>query len=350
MSHNSDSHFVEDLMENIPKFQYGMDVNPKFTQGCKGFEYTSQLTAFDMLQVQMVHGWLLDPHSDETLCEAIGSKSYNEIVEVVVRGQSLSAELEQVRAQLQSIPSDELQKRVADLETTVQQGQLLREFLDAHSSQLTIYGLQVLHEELKEGDVSVFFRNNHFSTITRRGESLYLLVTDLGYAHSPGVVWEKLDMVDGDTELVNSDFVVPGTQPADIDTQVAMSLSLKKRLKINGPVDLSAEEGDLIAAATEASLRTYNGLDKDEAPQAKMTPEEAEDADMAKATMMEEMDRLMALQLQDQLDQNDDAGYHLAQALQDAENQRVYELRSTTRKPKRKPHPSMEGQNACVIS
>merc|ERR1719343_1055834 len=54
----------------------------------------------------------------------------------------------------------------------------------------------------------VFFRNNHYNTLTKHKNNLYLLVTDFGYADVNSVVWEKLDVIDGDTEYVTGEFQV----------------------------------------------------------------------------------------------------------------------------------------------
>ena len=40
-------------------------------------------------------------------------------------------------------------------------------------------------------ELAVFFRNNHFATITKHGGELYLLATDVGFAREPLVVWER---------------------------------------------------------------------------------------------------------------------------------------------------------------
>jgi ubiquitin carboxyl-terminal hydrolase MINDY-1/2 len=95
---------------------------------------------------------------------------------------------------------------------------MIAEFLASSSHQLTFYGLLKLHE-LKENSFSVFFRNNHFSTLHKHNgevrqdlgyfliilitfyfhfkKKLYLLATDLGFLKEPKIVWEKLSEIDG---------------------------------------------------------------------------------------------------------------------------------------------------------
>ncbi len=52
----------------------------------------------------------------------------------------------------------------------------------------------------------MFFRNNHFSTLYKHKDKLYLLVTDQGYLRERGIVWEVLDQIDGDTTFVDDDY------------------------------------------------------------------------------------------------------------------------------------------------
>ncbi|KAI3944399.1 hypothetical protein MKW98_006560 [Papaver atlanticum] len=86
------------------------------------------------------------------------------------------------------------------------QGDLLRSFFRINASQLTIYGLFCLQEGLKERELCVFFRNNHFSTMFKLNGELYLLATDQGYINQPDLVWEKLNEVNGDTVFMTGNF------------------------------------------------------------------------------------------------------------------------------------------------
>ncbi|KAH9721647.1 MINDY DUB domain-containing protein [Citrus sinensis] len=96
-------------------------------------------------------------------------------------------------------------------EITQQQGELIKSFLKSNANQLTFYGLFCLQDGLKERELCVFFRNNHFSTMFKLlslpydGE-LYLLATDQGYINQPDLVWEKLNEVNGDTLFMTSNF------------------------------------------------------------------------------------------------------------------------------------------------
>ncbi|KAK8503813.1 hypothetical protein V6N12_018987 [Hibiscus sabdariffa] len=91
-------------------------------------------------------------------------------------------------------------------EITPLQGELIENFLKNNASQLTFYGLFSLQEGLKESELCVFFRNNHFSTMFKYNGELYLLATDLGYLNQPNLVWEKLNEVNGDTLFMTGNF------------------------------------------------------------------------------------------------------------------------------------------------
>ncbi|WOL13146.1 ubiquitin carboxyl-terminal hydrolase MINDY-2 [Canna indica] len=88
-----------------------------------------------------------------------------------------------------------------------EQWHVIKKFLEYNASQLTIYGLFCLQEGLKERELCVFFRNNHFSTMFKFKGELYLLVTDQGYLNQPDLVWEKLNEVNGDTVFMTGNFM-----------------------------------------------------------------------------------------------------------------------------------------------
>jgi hypothetical protein len=66
---------------------------------------------------------------------------------------------------------------------------LIQRFLESSPSQLTFEGLFKIHAALAEGELAVLFRNNHFSTVVKRRDNLYALVTDVGFLHKDSVIW-----------------------------------------------------------------------------------------------------------------------------------------------------------------
>ena len=67
--------------------------------------------------------------------------------------------------------------------------QLMSNFLQVNSSQLTVYGLMELYKVVKERQLCILFRNNHFSTLFKFENQLYILVTDSSFLNEPNVVW-----------------------------------------------------------------------------------------------------------------------------------------------------------------
>ena len=47
------------------------------------FEYTKECIIFDLLNISLYHGWLLDPQ-EEDVATAVHSLSYNQLVETII--------------------------------------------------------------------------------------------------------------------------------------------------------------------------------------------------------------------------------------------------------------------------
>ena len=107
---------VQDAIAILPQLQTGIDVNVRFTgvsfscfalffylfifnssilllttisnTNCfiwqvSDFEYTKECIIFDLLNISLYHGWLLDPQ-EEDVATAIHSLTYNQLVERII--------------------------------------------------------------------------------------------------------------------------------------------------------------------------------------------------------------------------------------------------------------------------
>mmetsp|Transcript_57005 Transcript_57005/g.121039 ORF Transcript_57005/g.121039 Transcript_57005/m.121039 type:complete len:536 (+) Transcript_57005:120-1727(+) len=357
---------LNEVLSLLPDLQHGMDVNPKFTSGPTGVEYTKNLAAFDLLGVELVHGWLLDEQDAET-ASVVGSKTYNELIEIVIQGNEAREEVARLEGEMrekesklegdkasnnqsrsvevgddegssgvgregsgpsndsaaeESAPENSSEKaeesgnttsvrpddgnseqkvdenenepdpgqpkkslteeiaktreKISELSLQITKAAVANAFLTSSGHQLTYHGLEQLHKHLGNDALSVFFRNNHFATITKHDGVLYLLATDLGYANTPEIVWEKLDDIDGDTEYANEFFKKPApraelgpapgpaiapelllAQRSQAETDYQLALAMSKGAAATGRTD--DDEGRLMEAAKELSLKTYNG-------------------------------------------------------------------------------------------
>ena len=68
---------IQDAIAILSKLATGIDVNPKF-HSTKGFEFTDEIAIFDLLDISLYHGWIVDPevsasdndsfHSERSMC------------------------------------------------------------------------------------------------------------------------------------------------------------------------------------------------------------------------------------------------------------------------------------------
>ncbi|KAK4262699.1 hypothetical protein QN277_028230 [Acacia crassicarpa] len=82
---NKDAGYVKNQLQNIsdaidllPRLATGIDVNIKFKR-INDFEFTPECAIFDLLDISLYHGWIVDPEDRDT-ANAIGSKSYNALM------------------------------------------------------------------------------------------------------------------------------------------------------------------------------------------------------------------------------------------------------------------------------
>jgi ubiquitin carboxyl-terminal hydrolase MINDY-1/2 len=100
----------------------------------------------------------------------------------------------------------------------------VQEFLDSFPGMMSYYGLAQLHQTLESNELCVLFFNNHFSTLTKHGGYLYTLVTDSGYKDMSGIVWERLQDLDGNSSFYDAHFhrTVVGRPTTSISRQAPL--------------------------------------------------------------------------------------------------------------------------------
>ncbi|EAL72235.1 hypothetical protein ACTFIW_009702 [Dictyostelium discoideum] len=170
---------LEDYNKNVlPSLEKGLIVNIYF-DSIQGFEKTEPCQIFDYLNIKLVHGWIVDPNQKEVK-QLIGHLNYNDLVPKIVTFD-------------QSFPNakPELQQKINDF---------------ANSNQLTDYGLSLIQEHLKEDELCVFFRNNHFATMTKHDGYLHILVSDVGYERENNIIWDRIMSKEGESIFLSGDF------------------------------------------------------------------------------------------------------------------------------------------------
>eukprot|EP00095_Tigriopus_kingsejongensis_P002162 maker-scaffold248_size238799-snap-gene-1.35 protein:Tk02162 transcript:maker-scaffold248_size238799-snap-gene-1.35-mRNA-1 annotation:"protein fam63b" len=183
---------INDAIALLPSIVKGLFVNIRFG-GVTQFEFTDSLVIFDLLNVPLYHAWVVDPQN-RPLAEAVGNLGYNELTAKIVTDMS-SEDDEKVSSAL-----------------------LSRQFLEESASQMTFHGLCELNEKIRDGELAVMFRNNHFSTLYKQKGELFELMNDQGFLKEPSVVWQTLATIDGDCQFVDHNFKsIPPKDPIACD-------------------------------------------------------------------------------------------------------------------------------------
>ena len=263
-------------------------------------------------------------------------------------------------------PIDTSSTQQDNLATVVAEKLALHEFLDSSASQSTRGGLQSALSSIKERELVVFFRNNHFSTAFSLNGVLYNLVTDQGYLGEPDVVWEVLAVgadrgadtaVPPEGSFVNGAFKAfkphedPAALGAGTDEDAQMAAALLASVKDTGAGSSSAASS---AALPGDFLRPPIGPVASQtaqaAPRSNPTPsrtmEHTDDADYALAMQLqaeyeEEARRAEARRVRQRADAESAREEAVAR-----ESERRRRAASAAKKPKKK---SGYSSSDCVV-
>jgi hypothetical protein len=228
------AHNLNDCISVFPKLIQGLDVNVRFKKN-HDFEFTQDLTFFDVVGINLYHGWLVDPQS--IYYEIMKDLTYNKAMEIIASYEQLVAQLENKASNDEQQTPKDPPVMTEENEKLMKEGFLIKEWLMKEAaSQLTYHGLIELTSHIKDKELAVFFRNNHFSTIYKHNGYLYLLATDQGFLNESNVVWEVLNETDGDTQWVDSSFnlfnqssapAYISESPSDFDDSASLARKLQ---------------------------------------------------------------------------------------------------------------------------
>ncbi|KAI3317512.1 hypothetical protein HD806DRAFT_541142 [Xylariaceae sp. AK1471] len=237
------------------------------------FEKTRDMELYATFSIPLIHGWL--PSRDDPVYDALGrqASSYDDAQNLLFREE----ELEDKFSNSQTGLTGEEQQLYQDIIT-------IKSFLSMTATQLTPSGLEVITKCIKPGDVSILFRNDHFSTLYRHPQTLqlYTLVTDAGYYTHDEVVWESLVDVRGErAEFFSGDFRVVG------GTQHQRTAAVNDNWYDNPEVAGTSSEGGW---HTVQNRRSRNNRQSEPPPAtAPLSPQhEQEDRDLALALQLQE--------------------------------------------------------------
>ncbi|KAJ5563120.1 hypothetical protein N7461_001881 [Penicillium sp. DV-2018c] len=202
---------IEALTQFLTMLHTGMNVNPRLTmdstEGVGTFLETNDLRLYSTFGIPLIHGWLAPWSSPIHAAMSRTAQYYDDIQMLPFRKQ----EFEDRITRGENLTPEE--------ESTVEDIQRIQEFVEIeNATQLSPFGLTQLSSKLAPGSVSIFLRNDHFSTLYKHPQSnqLYTLVTDAGYAGHAEVVWESLVDVTGfNTEYYSGDFRPVGAGPSE---------------------------------------------------------------------------------------------------------------------------------------
>ncbi|KAJ2451352.1 hypothetical protein GGF42_004278 [Coemansia sp. RSA 2424] len=212
-------HDINAVLSLLPTLSKGLDVDLQFSH-IYDFATTPASLLFRAFGVDLVHGWVVDPEKEQSIAAILLSdcrNSYEGAVEFIFAADELSGgQVLTAGDSSQQRPASRRSTKMSDAQNrTVCNAVLLSEWMDANATQLTECGLHNLGTMLPANHLCVLFRNNHFSTLFRRGTGeLYLLCTDDVVAGDERIVWETLS----DVRQTSARFLDSQFQPLTVAT------------------------------------------------------------------------------------------------------------------------------------
>jgi hypothetical protein len=310
---------VGELYEFLTTLHTGMNVNPMFTfkpdrrsmeihplmrpsTAPGGFEETKEMRLYSTFDIPLVHAWLPVRDSPEYEAFSRSAKTYEDAQNIQFGEEELDHKLSTIGLTPQE------QQLFEDLHT-------IKDFLESWPTQLTDYGLKVLHEHIEPGSFLILFRNDHFSTIYKEPKAgqILTLVTDTGYSSHDEIIWESLVDVSGQgTEMFSGDFR-PVSHGASSPTGNGPSVgprnsSLGSQQQIQSMLDVGDESQWTTVQSGRGNRNSRRQQDQSASspfdPQGLAPARPFDEPDDVDKSIQEDHDLALALQLQEEEEAN----------------------------------------------
>lgn len=159
---------IDNLLLILPELHKGLNVNLKFNGE---FTTSNQGTnnLFEIFGTRLVHGWIMDSSNED-----LRNISFEEVQVMLMKDNDLKME---------------------------PKVKIMQSFLHDNPTQLSSFGLSYLYNTISNDEFTILFRNNHFSTLYKKNDILYTLVTDIGFKKYKNIVWQSLITINGSDDV-----------------------------------------------------------------------------------------------------------------------------------------------------
>lgn len=241
---------VSEVVGRLPILLGGLLLNCGFSS-CTDFEFTVDLGLFDFLGLRLYHTWVAPEIHEVT-------PTYNALSEHLAVCSELRSDLDRHGG----VPTPVQDERLA-------QGFWLEQWLQDHRSQSTRQGLVDLQAAVKNQEICVLFRNNHFNTVYKANdEVICALLTDSWFEEELTAVWESVELDGCSGHILGSDFrpMLASTEAgeetaatSDRDDLIALVESMGFS-RVQAEAGLAATGWTSAEEALEAILEAPNGM------------------------------------------------------------------------------------------
>lgn len=241
---------IQDLVERLPKFMDGLDVNVRFS-GCSDFEYTEDLALFDCFDLQVFHVWV-DPKVAEV------ANGWNTLAERLVICDEIRGDLEKQSRPPTPAECEKLAKAV-----------WLEEWLEETRPQVTPLGCQGLMDAVKYRQVCVLFRCNHFTTVFKpSSDALCSLLTDASFESEESAVWETIELNGSAGNILDGHFSPSAGSCSKPPAGANLSSGDRDRARARADLLQIVQEMGFSREQAEAGLAAVNWVNAEEAIEA----------------------------------------------------------------------------------